>query len=500
MSALLTAPILLPLAASVAALAAFRHVRAQEAAGLAGPVGLLASGVALLVVVDSDGVQATQVGDWPAPFGITLVADRFSAIMVVLAGIVGTAAAVFSVASVDRTRTVFGYYTLTNVLLAGVAGAFLTGDLFNLYVWFEVLLIASFVLLALGGSRAQTAGAIKYVALNLVGSLLFLAGTGLVYALTGTLNMADLAGRLAATENEGLVTAIAMLFLVAFGIKAAAFPLFMWLPASYHTPPGDVTALFAGLLTKVGVYALIRTFTLLFVQEPSITHEIILALAAFTMVSGVLGAIAQVEFRRILSFHIVSQIGYALFGLGVLTPLALGAAIFFLIHNVLAKTALLFVSGAVELVEGSPRLAQLGGLYERRPALAVAFAAGALSLGGIPPLAGFVAKLGLVRAGVEEGEYLLVGVALGVSLLTLLSMNKIWSEAFWKAPPEPRTATEPAIGRARLAVLTAPALVLAGMGVALGLGAAPIFDLALRAGEELFDPVAYREAVLGGAA
>ena len=332
-------------------------MRLQRTLGVLGPIGLLVAAIALLVVVERDGPQATQIGGWEAPFGITIVADLLSAIMIVLAGIVGTAAGFHAFATVDARRTAFGYYILTNLLLAGVAGAFLTGDLFNLYVWFEVTLIASFVLLALGGERPQLEGAVKYVALNLVGSTFFLAATGLTYGLTGTLNFADLAVRLPDAE-PGLVTAISMLLLVAFGIKAATFPLFFWLPASYHTPPADVTVLFSGLLTKLGVYALLRTFTLLFVEESDVIDTVLLVIAAFTMVTGVLGALAQVEFRRVLSFHIVSQIGYMLLGLGLFTPLAIAGAIYFLAHNIFAKTALFIVAAAIERSEGTSRLAR----------------------------------------------------------------------------------------------------------------------------------------------
>jgi multicomponent Na+:H+ antiporter subunit D len=479
----------------VVALLAHRRVRLQRAFGLLGAAGLLVAGVALLVAVERDGPQATQLGGWEAPFGITLVADLLAAIMVTLAGVVGTAAAIHSLASVEVRRVAFGYYVLTNLLLAGVAGAFLTGDLFNLYVWFEVTLIASFVLLALGGERPQLEGAIKYVALNLVASTFFLAAAGLTYGLTGTLNMADLAQRLPETEPAGLVTAIAMLLLVAFGIKAAAFPLFFWLPASYHTPPADVAVLFSGLLTKVGVYALLRSFTLLFAGDDDFTQPLILGVAALTMVTGVLGALAQVEFRRVLSFHIVSQIGYMLLGLGLLTPLALAGAIFFLAHNVFAKTALFIVGAAIERTEGTARLAPLGGLFPARPGLSLVFVLGALSLAGVPPFAGFVGKLTLVRAGLEEEAYLLVAVALAVGIGTLISMNKLWNEAFWK--PSPEGAPAAALGRWDRAALLGPGAALALLGVLLGVGAGPALDLSLRAAEQLLDPTAYIQAVEG---
>jgi multicomponent Na+:H+ antiporter subunit D len=367
-----------------------------------------------------------------APFGITLVADLLSAIMVVLAGLMGLAVAVYSLASIDQQREAFGYYPLLHILLMGVCGAFLTGDIFNLYVWFEVMLIASFVLLALGSERPQIEGAIKYVTLNLMSSAIFLAAVGILYGVVGTLNMADLAVKLPTVTPPGLVTTLAMLFLVAFGVKAAVFPLFFWLPASYHTPPVAVSAIFAGLLTKVGVYAMIRVFTLLFVQNVGYTHTLILVMAGLTMLTGVLGAVAQNEFRRILSFHIVSQIGYMIMGLGLCTRLALAGSVFYIVHHIIMKTNLFLVSGVAYRLRGTFELKDLGGLYQAHPLLALLFLIPALSLAGMPPLSGFFAKLVLLQAGLEMGQYVIVAVALAVGLLTLVSMTKIWAEAFWK--------------------------------------------------------------------
>jgi multicomponent Na+:H+ antiporter subunit D len=295
---------------------------------------------------------------------------------------------------------------------------------------------------------------------------------------------------------------LAMLFLIAFGIKAAAFPLFFWLPASYHTPPVAITAVFSGLLTKVGAYALIRLFTLIFVQDVSYTHSLILLLAGLTMVTGVLGAVAQYEFRRLLSFHIVSQIGYLLMGLGLYSPLALAGAVFFTFHVSVAKTALFLVSGVAERLTGTFDLKKLGGLYRSQPGLAMLFLLAALSLAGLPPLSGFVAKLSLVQAGLALGQYSIVAVALGVSVLTLFSMMKIWTEAFWKPPPLPLPDVDHGSPVARLGGLDVwllPIGFLVAVTVALGLGAGPLFALAMRAGEELMDPTGYIQAVLGGA-
>jgi multicomponent Na+:H+ antiporter subunit D len=383
----------------------------------------------------------------------------------------------------------------------GVCGAFLTGDLFNLYVWFEVMLISSFVLLGLGGERAQLEGAIKYFALNLLISAFFLGAVGILYAMTGALNMADLSVKLRSVRQPELVPVVAILFLVAFGIKAAAFPFFFWLPAAYHVPPVAVTTLFSGLMTKVGVYALVRVFTLLFTQQAEYTHSLILVIAGFTMVTGVLGAVAQYDFRRLLSFHIISQIGYLLMGLGLFTVSSLAGTVFFMVHVIIAKSALFLVSGIANMVGGTYDLKKLGSLYRGYPLLSALFVLPAFSLAGIPPLSGFWAKLTLVTAGLEVEQYLIVLVALAVSVLTLYSMTKIWAEAFWKDSPvfdEGDVAQAVlAIPRRHYRVLLFPLLLLAGLTVLLGLVADPVLTLAQEAARQLRYPDLYVNAVLG---
>lgn len=498
MTSVLVLPILIPLVTAVVTLAAPRVLWLQRGAGIAGSVALLAAALALLREVSVSGYLTLQPGNWPAPFGITLVADLFSALMVVLAGLMAVVVSVYALRNIDERRQAFGFFPLMHVLLMGVCGAFLTGDLFNLYVWFEVMLIASFVLLVLGGERPQLEGAVKYVTLNLVASILFLIGTGLLYGKVGSLNMADLAWKLGQEPRSDLINSSAMLFLVAFGIKAAAFPLFFWLPASYHTAPAAIAAIFSGLLTKVGVYALIRTFSLIFNGDPGFTLPLILGMAGLTMVTGVLGAVVQFDMRRLLAFHIISQIGYALMGLGLFTPLALSGAIFFIVHVSIAKAALFLVGGAVARLRGTHQLKSLGGLFRSHPGLSVLFLIGALSLAGLPPFSGFFAKLSLVRAGLEAEGYLIVTVALAVSVLTLYSMTKIWGEAFWKVAPDRDEAGAAPLGDGRIpAGMLAPIVVLVLATVLLGIAAEPVFELTHRAAAQLLEPESYIRAVLG---
>ncbi|MEE2001846.1 Na+/H+ antiporter subunit D [Alkalimonas sp. MEB108] len=497
MEVLVALPIIIPLLLGALSLTVLSNHSAQRWLGAIGTAVLLICSVWLLLHTREVGIQVLEVGSWPAPFGIVLVSDMLGAIMVVLASITGFATALYSLKTVRKRFERFGYYPLLHLLLAGVNGAFLTGDIFNLYVWFEVLLVASFALLILGGERAQMEGAIKYVTLNLLSSALFLTAIGLTYGLVGTLNMADIAVKMASLEDQKMVTVIASLFLIAFAIKAAAFPLFFWLPASYHTPQVAVSAIFAGLLTKVGVYALYRVFTLIFTADTGFTHEILLWIAIFTMLTGVLGAAAQFEVRRILSFHIISQIGYMILGLALFTPLALIGGVFYIMHHIIVKANLFLVAGLMYRLGGSFELKKLGGLYRNHPGLAVLFLIPALSLAGVPPLSGFFAKFILIKAGVEASAWWAVGIALLVGLLTLFSMIKIWNEAFWKASPEPNPAV-PAPTRNGLLYWTIG--LLAAMTVAIGLFGQPIYLMAEMAAEQLLNPAGYIEAVLGGTA
>jgi len=378
LSWLLTFPILIPIGVAIAVYFLSGRPKAIRRASILGAAALFVVAVMLFIVVLRAGVIAGQMGDWPAPFGVTLVADLFSAVMVLIAAVIGLCVAVYALADIDDPREAGGFHAFFHVMLAGVCGAFVAGDLFNLYVWFEVMLIASFALLVLGGEKAQLDGAVKYVALNLISTVFFLTGIGLLYGVTGTLNLAELSRVVAGVDNPAALNAIAVMFIVAFGVKAAMFPLFFWLPASYHTPPVAVTAVFAALLTKVGVYALIRMFTLVFPDKGGFAHELLLIIAILTMTTGVLGAAAQSEFRKILSFHIVSQIGYLILGLAIYSPLAIAGAVYFMVHNIVAKTNLFLVSGAAARLAGDFELQRIGCLYKTSLLLAALFAVYAL--------------------------------------------------------------------------------------------------------------------------
>jgi multicomponent Na+:H+ antiporter subunit D len=473
-----------------------RSLAVQRAGGVFFSAVTFVAALYLLYCVDEVDYIVMNMGGWSAPFGITMVADRFSAVMVAVSSFMGLAVAVYALSEIDERRLRKFFFPLYLVLILGVNGAFLTGDLFNLYVWFEVMLIASFVLMSMGGEQGELEGGLKYVCLNLLSSVMFLIGAGILYGKTGTLNMADIAQHLAVAENVNWAISSSMLLLVAFGLKAGMFPFFFWLPASYHTPPSAVSAVFAGLLTKVGVYALFRSYTLMFVPLfPEVQH-IILWLAVLTMITGVLGAASHFDMRRILSFHIVSQIGYMVLGLAFMTPLALAAAIFYLVHHIIVKTNLFLISGVVIRMKGSCDLAKVGGLSISAPWLAVLFFIPAFSLGGIPPLSGFWAKFALVKSGIEVHSWWAVTAALLVGVLTLFSMTKIWAEAFWKKQPEGIELAPVKKPVGSLAWMVAPIVVLSISTVVIGIFGEPLFEFSERAAAQLLNPQSYISAVM----
>ena len=489
-------PILLPMVTALVLALLKDSQHRSHLVALGGAVIHLVVTILLLTTVLTYEVAVLWVGNWPAPFGICLAADYLSAAMVVITAVIHTAVISFARHDIDSGQVRDGFYAFMQMLTAAVCGAFLTGDLFNLYVWFEVMLMASFGLLVMGRNPGRLTGGIKYVTINLISTLFFITAIGLIYGLTGTLNMADLHIKAAGVENTALLNAAAMLLMIAFGIKAALFPLFFWLPAAYHTLPVSVSAFFAGMLSKVGVYSLIRMFTLVFTADAGPSHAILLVVAALTMLFGVIGAASQMEMRRILSFHIISQVGYMVLGLALFTPLALGGAIVYLVHHIIVKANLFLVSGLVRQAGGSFNLKSIGGLYKTNGLLAIGFIIPAFALAGFPPLSGFWAKLLIIKASLESQQYTLALLSAAVGLLTVFSMIKIWSEAFWKpAPIEERGSS----AKCTLSPWTlAPVLSLALVTVLLGLCMEPVIRFSMSAAEQLMNPQIYIEAVLGG--
>lgn len=487
MNALLPAAVAFPLLCAGLAIMVGRRLAAQRVIAFAGVGFVLVAAALLLATADDTGSVVAQLGSWPAPGGITLVADRFSALILLSSATMLVAVLWYAVAQLGRDTLDWWFHAKYLVLASGVSMSLLTGDLFNLFVGFEVMLIASYALLTAKAGAREVRSAMTYVVVNLLASALFLVVIAFVYAATGTVSMADLAGRLGDID-PAVREMLGLLMLVVFGIKAALFPLFMWLPDSYPNAPTPVTAIFAGLLTKVGVYVIIRTQTLMFPQEGPST--LLLFVAGATMAVGVLGAIAQNDIKRILSFHIVSQIGYMIMGLAFLSEAGLAASILFVANQIIVKTGLFLVGGLVEAEFGTGALNRVGGMLHKRPIVAAMFVPLALSIAGIPPFGGFVPKLALVQEGILQGRGIIVGVSLAVSVLTFFSMTKIWAAAFWGTPEDSETTAKRGMVAATGAVVA--------LSLAVAVFAQPLTELSVRAASDIADPSTFIGAVLGG--
>jgi len=488
MTSLISVTIVAPLVAAACSLAVRGRPLGRDIAVLAGLGSAATASHIMLVAVSRDGAHTVRVGGWAPELGIVLVADLFAALILPVAL---TIIFVVEIFAIGQRRTVWAANPqlsgpLLCVLTSGVSLAFLTGDLFTLFVAFELILVSSYVLLTHQGNRSQVRAGMTYVVMNLLASTLFLFGVAFVYTATGTVNMALLAERIPQLA-DGVRLGIGGWFLVVFGTKAAVFPLFSWLPDSYPTAPTTITAVFAGLLTKVGIYSMIRFHNLMGMED---LGPIMLLVAALTMVVGVLGALAQSDVKRILSFHVISQIGYMFMGLSLFTVAGTAGAILFLIHHMPVKAVLFLVGGLIENHEGSSSLDRSGGLAGREPLVAVMFAIPALSLAGIPPFSGFVAKLAVISAAVDRGGTTVVVVAaLAAGGLTLLSMAKIWNQVFWGRRAD-GPLPSPAPRRGRHTMHAATALAVTGT-LTVSLFAGTLLDLSTEAAENLRNPAGY---------
>ncbi|MFF5727480.1 Na+/H+ antiporter subunit D [[Kitasatospora] papulosa] len=445
MNALVPLPVLLPLCATGVSLAfGVRLARFQRFISVAVLTAVLALSVTLMIAADRQGPLSVHLGDFAPPLGITLVADRLSGLMLTVSSAVTLSVLVYSLgqgmADRDKETPVAVFHPAYLILVAGVSLTFVAGDLVNLYVGFEIMLVASFVLLTLGGTGPRIRAGSTYVIISLFSSMLFLTAIAMTYAATGTANFAQLATRLPDLPL-GVQTLVQAMLLTVFAIKAAVFPLAAWLPDSYPTAPAPVTAVFAGLLTKVGIYCMLRTETLLFPGNR--LGDLLMAVALASMIVGILGAVAQTDLKRLFSFTLISHIGYMVFGIGLATREAYGGAIFYVAHHITVQTSLFLVAGLIERRGGTNELTRLGGMARSAPLLAVLFFVPAMNFAGIPPFSGFIGKLGLMRAGVSDGgvwAWILVAGATVTSLLTLYVMAKIWNLAFWRTEPPGQAA------------------------------------------------------------
>lgn len=431
MSNLAILPILLPFLTGV--LVAFFHSKiivARTISGIMTIVNLIVS-VYIGSIVFHGGPIILETGGWVAPYGIILVADQLAITLVITTNIIAVAAIFYAFRSLDEQKEKFYFYTFAFLLIAGVSGAFLTGDLFNLFVFFEVLLMASYGLIVLGSTKIQFRESLKYILINLFSSMLFVTTVAFLYSVTGTVNMAQLGQRIQEAEQTGILTTIAVLLFIVFATKGALFPLYFWLPKSYIVPNPVISALFGALLTKVGVYSILRVFTIIFVGKVDFTHEIFIILAGFTMIFGVIGALSTNNIKLIIAYNIIPAVGFMIMGIGIYTTTSIAGSVYYLVHDMIIKGALFLLVGAMAHIAGTSDLRKMGGLIHRHPVLGWLFFIACLTLAGIPPFSGFIGKYLLLQSGLANGHFVVVAIGILSSLLILLSVIKIFINGFW---------------------------------------------------------------------
>ncbi|PSL00670.1 multisubunit sodium/proton antiporter MrpD subunit [Murinocardiopsis flavida] len=505
MNALLAVPLVVPLLGAAITLLMRRTPRSQQVTATISLAAVVVDAALLLWHTWDGAVVVSQAGGWAAPLGITLVADPMAALLVLVSSVVLLVVLLYAIGQdiggLSRAMPQV-FHPIYLVLTAGVCLSFIAGDLFNLFVGFEIMLTASYALITQAPTRARVRASMIYTVVSLTSSILFLTGIALVYALTGTVNMADIAGKLGAAPPE-LRMVLALMFFVVFGIKAAIVPMHFWLPDSYPVALTRISAIFAALLTKVAVYAIIRTQTLLFVRDD--VTSVLLWVAIATMIVGILGALVQDDVNRVMAFALVSHIGFMIFGLGLNTVAGLAGVIIYLVHHIVVQATLFLVNGLMRQYVGHTSLRAIRGLTTVSPALAVFFFLPALSLAGLPPMSGFIAKTALFQAAVTaEGGWLVgLGLAVGVltSLLTLIAIFRIWTRAYWGTPlpdmVEARERLRSGPNTSGLRIMTAMTGVMVATGVAVAVAAGPLAQVSFTAAVDLLDGGAYVEAVLG---
>lgn len=493
MTNLIILPILIPLFTGVILIFLNKRITAQRAVAIISSIGTIIAAWLIVQKVRTDGIQSLNVSSWDAPFGITLVSDMFSALLVLTTSMIVFVCLIYSFKSIGEDREKYYFYAVFNFLLVGVNGAFTTGDIFNLFVFFEVMLMSSYVLLVLGGTKIQLRESIKYLLVNVISSALFVIAVAYLYSVVGTLNMAHISARIneiSVNGMPGILTVIAVLFLIVFGLKGAIFPLYFWMPGSYYAPPAPVLALFGALLTKVGVYSITRTYTLFFYHDMD-TFGLLSILAILSIVFGVIGAIAYWDIKNIIIYNIIVAVGVILYGISVLNTASITGAVYYLIHDMLIKAALFLLVGVVISITGTSNLRNFSGLITRYPGLGWTFFIAALALAGIPPLSGFIGKLLIVQGGFEGESFTGAIITLMSSLLVLFSVMKIFINGFWG-----KDRTYHGEEKAPVKQLLIAPVILVVISALYGIGSESILPYISQAADTLIDPNLYIDAVL----
>ncbi|OZU89898.1 Na+/H+ antiporter subunit D [Virgibacillus indicus] len=491
MSNLAVLPIIIPLISAI--ILVFFNSKVNISRGLAKLFSLINLSVALYInwYVLENGSIILETGDWAAPYGIILVVDSLAAILVLTTNLIAAACAFYAPNAGLERKEKFYFYPLFFFLISGVSGAFVTGDLFNLFVFFEVLLMASYGLIVLGGDKVQLRESLKYLLINVFSSMLFVTAIAFLYAVVGTVNMAHIAQRVQEVEQQGVLTAIGVLLFFVFATKAALFPLYYWLPKSYVVPNPVISALFGALLTKVGIYSILRVFSLIFVYKLELTHETFIWIAGLSMIFGVIGALSTNNIKLIIAYNIIPAIGFIILGIGVLNQESLGGSVYYLIHDMIIKAALFLIVGVIAYIAGTSDLRKMGGLINYYPFLGWLLFVAAFVLAGIPPFSGFIGKLLLLQGAFKEGEIAIVIIGLLTSLLILYSIMKIFIKGFW--------GDKDAMGdfkKKPVKGMIAPIVFLLAFSVALGVGAEYFYPIVDSIAAYLLDPEIYIDSVL----
>lgn len=492
MNNIIVLPLIIPIMIGVLLVFFNRYVKLQRTVTLLTLLSITGISVYILNTIQSEGILRLDFGGWEPPFGILFVADSFSVLLVLTASIVTALCTIYAFSSIGERHEKMYFYPFVLFLLAGVNGSFLTGDMFNLFVCFEVTLLASYVLITLGGTRRQLRESIKYVVINVVASWFFLLALAYLYGSLGTLNMAHLSERVAEAGQDPLLTTIGILFLVVFSIKAGLL-LFFWLPGSYSAPPMAIAALFGALLTKVGIYALFRTFTIIFYHNPFITHTLLSVMAGITLIVGCMGAIAYKDMRLIASYNVVIAVGFMLVGLAIGTNVAIEGSIYYIVHDMIAKSMLFLLVGTIIALTGKTKINEVSGLIKNYPLLGWLFFIVTCSLAGIPPLSGFVGKILVGQGAIESGSYILLALAFLSSIVVLYSLLRIFLNAIFG---ETIISLDDEVPMKFGMIFP---IFLLGVGtLALGIGAEVVSGYVSDAANTLSNPSIYIDAVLGG--
>lgn len=488
---LLILPIIIPFMAAVLLIFFRKAVVAQRWISVISAMGMLAASVVLVRKVHTDGIQTLDVGSWPAPFGITLVSDMLSALLVTATSFIALCCIIFSFRSIGFGRESLYYYPVVQFLIVGVNGAFTTGDIFNMFVFFEVMLMSSYVLLVIGGTKIQLRESIKYILVNITSSALFVIAVAYLYSIVGTLNMALISQRIAEVGQPGILTVLAILFLIVFGLKGAIFPLFFWLPGSYYAPPAPIMALFGALLTKVGVYSIMRTYTLFFYHDAGYTHELLAILSLITIILGSIAAIAYKDMKKIVIYNIIIAIGVITYGIGTMNADSLTGSVFYLIHDMIIKAVLFLLIGTIIYITGKSDYTKFSGLIKHYPLLGWSFFISVLALAGIPPLSGFVGKILIASGGFSNGDLVGALIVLMSSLFVLYSLMRVFLNGFWG---EPEGSVEYA-GK-KIGVLLFPVILLVVAAISYGVFSEWVNMYIVQAVDVLINPAIYIDAVL----